>query len=200
MYDTPRAYPLQRPAGYPRTSPAQRRNGVFKSGGKSITIHAATKRLQTEVERLGGTYPVLSTNIEPRLDGMPRSDRKPLNDDPGVCLYFHLQGRPTAMPCDVYNAVEDNIAAIAAHIDAVRGIARWGVGSVEHAGFQAIRGPGEKPWRETLGIRPDALVTRESIRTRVAELAKQHHPDRGGSHDQMAEINAAADRALEEVG
>jgi hypothetical protein len=35
---------------------------------------------------------------------------------------------------------------------------------------------------------------------RVSELAKMHHPDRqGGSHDRMAEINAAADRAMAEL-
>jgi hypothetical protein len=37
------------------------------------------------------------------------------------------------------------------------------------------------------------------IRRRQAELAKLHHPDQGGSHDRMAEINAAVDRAMAEV-
>jgi hypothetical protein len=154
------------------------------------------------VERLGGKLPVLSTNVEPRLDGPPRSDRRPLGDDPGICLYFHLQGHPTAMPCDAFTSVEDNIAAIAGHIEAVRKIARYRVGSVEQmfTGFQAIRGPGVRPWREILGIRPEASVDRQSIRARVAELAKRHHPDvAGGSHARMAEINAAADRATADV-
>jgi DnaJ-class molecular chaperone len=53
---------------------------------------------------------------------------------------------------------------------------------------------------EVLGIRPEAPVDRQKIRERVAELAKQHHPDRaGGDHNRMAEINAAADHAMEDV-
>jgi hypothetical protein len=202
MSDTYRAYPLQWPAHRPRTPPAQRRKGLFKSGGKPLTIHAATKRLQDEVERLGGKLPVLSTNVETRLDGLPRSDRRPLNDDPGVCLYFHLEGEPTALPCDKYNSVEDNIADIAAHVDVTRLMERHGVGTVKEmfAGFPAIRGPGQPLWRETLGIRPDAPVNPQIIRARVAELAKRHHPDMpGGSHDRMAEINAAADRAMADI-
>jgi hypothetical protein len=201
MYDAPRVYPLQWPTGYQRTPAAQRRSGLFKSGRKPITIRAATERLQIEIERLGGKLAVLSTNIEPRLDGLPRSDRRPLGDDPGVCVYFHLQGRPTAMPSDGFDTVEDNIAALAGHIEAVRKIERYRVGTVEQmfAGFQAIRGPGEKPWREVMGIRPDAVVTREDVRARRDELAKRHHPDvGGGSHDRMAEINTAVERAMAE--
>jgi hypothetical protein len=181
---------------------SQRRNGLFKSGRKPISIRAATLRLQKEIELLGGRSPVLSTNVEPRLDGLPRSDRRPLGDDPGVCVYFQLKGRPTAMPCDAFTSVEDNIAALAGHIEAVRKIDRYRVGTVEQMfmGFQAIRGPGERPWKETLGFPPGAPADREAIRRRVTELAKRHHPDvAGDSHDRMAEINAAADRALEEV-
>jgi hypothetical protein len=203
MSDTHRAYPLQWPADRPRTPPRQRRNGRFKADKKPLSVHAATERLTTEIRRLGGTLPVVSTNIEPRLDGLPRSFRRPVNDDPGVCLYFQLQGKPRAMPCDTYDTVEDNLAAIAAHIEATRAITRHGVATVEQMfeGFLALRGPGERPWQETLGIPPGLPVTREIIRLRVTALARQHHPDRpGGSHERMAEINAAADRALAEVG
>jgi hypothetical protein len=79
---------------------------------------------------------------------------------------------------------------------------RHGVATVEQlfAGFLAIRGPGERPWREVLGIRPDAPVNREAIRARRDELAKRHHPDvDGGSHDRMAEINAAVESAMAEI-
>jgi len=166
-------------------------------------MFGAIERVKREISRLRGTLPVVSTNIEPRLDGLPRSDRRPLNDDPGVCLYFQLHGQPMAMPCDTYRDPESNLAAIAAYIEAKRKITRHGVGSVERefAGFKAIRGPGERPWREILGIPPGIPVDPRMIRTRVAELAKRHHPDvPGGSHARMAEINAAADRAIAEIG
>lgn len=202
MYETPRSWPLQWPSGYPRTSSLQRRSAPFRSHGKPLTIASAMARLQTEIDRLGGRLAVLSTNVETRLDGLPRSDGRMASDDPGVALYFQLKGKPTAMPCDAFSSVADNIAAIAGHIEAVRRIARYGVGTVEQMfqGFQAIRGPGPKPWREVLGIPERAAVNPAFVKERVRDLAKAHHPDiNGGSTERMAEINDAADRALAEL-
>jgi hypothetical protein len=162
----------------------------------------ATERLVTELDRLGAVLPVVSTNVEPRLDGLPRSAR-PSNGDPGVCVYFHLRGKSVALPCDHYSDTESNLAAIAAHIDATRAITRHGVANLEQmfAGFMAIRGPGERTWQEILGIPPGTRVDQHVIRRRVTELAKRHHPDvTGGSHERMAEINAAATRALTDIG
>jgi hypothetical protein len=115
--------------------------------------------------------------------------------------YFHLQGRLTALPCNTFNSTEDNIAAIAGFI-AQRRQARYGVGTVEQMlmGFQAIGGPREKPWRETLGIRPVQRVDPTTIGQRVTELAKRHHPDVvGGSHERMSEINDVVTSAMAEV-
>jgi hypothetical protein len=102
----------------------------------------------------------------------------------------------------MHTALADNIAAIATHIDAVRSIGRYGVGSVEQmfTGFQAIRGPGPKPWREGLGIRPDnTQLTAQFIHQRRQELARRHHPDTGGDPRVMAEINDGADLSLPEI-
>jgi hypothetical protein len=78
-----------------------------------------------------------------------------------VCLYFHLQGKPTTLPSDRHNSTEDNIAALAGFIEAQRRQERYGVGTIAQMfmGFQAIRGPGERPWREVLGISPEARLT-----------------------------------------
>lgn len=200
------AYPLKWPDGWPRTPAHKRQEAPFRTqshsersliGGrrqpKALMIADALQRIQQQIDLLGATYTVLSSNVELRLDGKPRSGAKP-PDDPGVALYFQLRGKSTVMPCDRYNRAADNIAAIAAHIDAVRRIERYGVGTIEQmfSGFQAIRGPGPKSWREVLGIKPSTVVTIESIAQRVRELAKLHHPDvAGGGHSRMAEINAA---------
>ena len=110
------------------------------------------------------------------------------------------------MPCDRFSVLADNIAAIAAHIDAVRRIERYGVGTTEQmfAGFQAIRGPGPKPWRETLGFKVDEPVTADGVRQRHRDAAKRLHPDLNGSvpgaESAMAEVNAARDAALAELG
>lgn len=106
------------------------------------------------------------------------------------------------LTCDRYRTVAGNIAAIAAHIAATRAIERYGVATIEQmfTGFQAIRGPGPKPWREVLGAKDGAAITREWILMRRRELAVRNHPDAGGSDERMAEINSAADAALAEIG
>ena len=50
----------------------------------------------------------------------------------------------------------------------------------------------------TLGLRRDA--TADDIRAARRQLAKSHHPDRGGDRADMQRINEAADAALRTVG
>jgi hypothetical protein len=121
------AYPLQWPAGRARKPADARIHGKFntkRSSGrymetKALTVADALARLQDELDRIGARLPVISTNLETRLDGLPRSGQGEPSD-PGVALYFQLQGKPHCMPCDTYTRVAQNIAAIAAHIEATR--------------------------------------------------------------------------------
>jgi hypothetical protein len=53
--------------------------------------------------------------------------------------------------------------------------------------------------RQTLGFGPQDPLTEASIKARQRELAKKHHPDRGGSLAKMQEINAAVDVLLESL-
>lgn len=209
------AYPLAWPPGWPRT-PAHKRatasfqtergtrgpapEGAYKARPKPVTVAISRQRLAYQVDALGAALPVLSTNLELRLDGQPRSDRRD-PEDPGAACYFQLRGRPIVLACDRWNTVAGNIAAIAAHIDAMRRMDRYGVGSVERMfeGFAALPVPGRVDWRADLGIPPDALVTAEVIQQRWRSLAEKHHPDRGGNPSQMAAVNAARDAALQEL-
>lgn len=197
--DTPQRYPLAWPAHRPRRRSQDRIKGDFQANGKPITLAAAADRLDDQIERLGGKYPVLSSNVELRLDGRPRADRSP-PQDPGACVYFELKGRPMAMACDAYTTVQMNIAAIANHIDAVRRQARYGVASAEESlqAFEALPAPGGRHWTTVLGIARDADP--ETIKAAHRRLLIDRHPDRGGSDSDMAEINAARDRALKEAG
>lgn len=196
----PTAFPLAWPMQRHRTPAAQRRPASFgttgRGGGKKpLTTNEARDRLQNELDRLRAGSAVLSTNVELRLDGQPRSGREP--DDPGVAVYFHLAGRPHCMPCDTYSRVADNIAAVAAHIEATRAIERHGVASVAEmfVGFVALPIP-TKPasWRAVLGIGPQA--GRNEIETAFRRLARERHPDRGGSDADMAALNAARQEGL----
>lgn len=193
------AYPLHWPAGRPRRTPHQRRRGTFSAGGVRVSVADALRRLQNELDRLGARLPIVSSNVELRLDGLPRSgQREP--EDPGVCVYFQLGGKPHAMPCDTYDRVADNIAAVAEHIKATRAIDRYGVATVAEmfAGFQALPAPGaRRPWREVMGFPPEATVTLDMVEARYRRLATTRHPDAGGSAEAMAELNAAREQARE---
>lgn len=50
--------------------------------------------------------------------------------------------------------------------------------------------------RVTLGFAPGQRVTVDEVKARQRELARKHHPDRGGSLARMQEINAAVDQLL----
>jgi hypothetical protein len=184
MNDNPDAYPLNWPPGRVRQNCRER--SLFKT-----TPGAAVQDIRREVRMLGGTELVISTNIELRLDGYPRSNR-PAPHDKGVAVYFKLKKRPMSFACDRWDRVEHNMRAIAKTIEALRGIERWGSGDmVQQAftGFAALPAP-EQPF-QVLGVRHDA--TQEEVESAYRKLASQHHPDRGGDAQQMARINAARD-------
>ena len=134
-------YPLEWPIGWQRT-PGHRRLRANFSTKKTIdgrvTCREATVRLEAELDRLGATTPVLSTHVTLRLDGSPRSDEEPR--DPGAAVYFRFKGKAQVLACDKWNRVADNIAAMAAHIDALRRVDRYGVGTIEQAlaGYKAL--------------------------------------------------------------
>lgn len=200
---TPLAYPLAWPPHRPRRTSGWK-NGKFTKGGQWITNAQAIKRVQDEVKRLGGINLLISSNVSLRLDGLPRSGQgEP--EDRGVCVYFTLKGEAMAVACDRYTTVADNLAAIAAHLDATRAIERHGVASAAEtlSAFAALPAPARirtaRPWREVLDWPPNWAVTSERITSAYRVLAAERHPDRGGSEQAMAELNAARDAALKEI-
>lgn len=197
---TERAYPLSWPTGWPRAK--SRRRAKFAERGrdgwmKAATIATARTRLQAELDRLGVGYVTLSTNVELRLDGLPRSDRgEPA--DPGAAVYFVLKGRQTVLACDRWDRVADNIIALAKHIEALRGMDRWGVGTAEQAfaGYQAL--PSALDWREVLGFDESALPDPAEILRAFRRRSKEAHPDTGGSRAAWDRLQAAYAAAMRE--
>jgi hypothetical protein len=202
------SFPLSWPISWPRCrNPERAKFGASKwvanannpSGGwyarGSLTLAQARTRLLEELGRLGAGAVVFSTNIRTRSDGLPYSNAAEPADH-GVAVYFRLKGEPRVLACDKWDRVADNLAALAKHIEAIRGQVRWGVGSLEQAfsGYRALPAMGEiKQWWEILGLPAGATVA-EAEQKRDALLMK-HHPDHGGSHSRAAEINAAVDQA-----
>ena len=190
-------YPLQWPQGWPRAR--LRKPGAFRSPHSTqagtITYHQAEHRVVYELAKLGlrsdrqGHVIVISTNMI--------RDREPA--DPGAAVYFQKPGGPMrVIAIDIYSQVAHNVAAIAATLEAMRAIDRHGGAQImERAftGFDAL--PPPMNWRNVLGL--IGHPTPEEISARYNLLAKERHPDKGGSaaaFDELTKARAAAGREL----
>jgi len=218
------ACPLTWPEGWKRTPPARRTRARFSKGERvyssqpggsswtrhrEVTIADGVRRVLAELERFGVVQgdAIISTDVRTRLDGPPYSNgREP--DDPGAAVYWR---RPEdremrCMAIDRYDRVADNLAAIAATLDAMRAIERHGGAQIlERAftGFTALPSPETVTapgWRSVLGIDPAAAVTRDMVEHRYKILRSAHHPDKGGSTEAFHAVTRAYEQACAEVG
>jgi len=206
------AFPLAWPEGWPRARSRKRakfstmKNAPVTNGGwrpkQDLTVKDATDRVLSELSTFGVPYgeSVISTNLALRLDGLPRSDQRAPND-PGVAVYWRRPGESMkVMAIDIYDRVADNLAAVAATLNAMRAIERHGGAQIldrAFTGFSAL--PPPKNWRDILGVTGPA--TEELVTAAFRRKAIAAHPDMpGGSHDKMSELNTARDAALKELG
>lgn len=199
-------YPLCWPNNVARRAPHQRLRAHFKD----ITITQSTQLLLAEINRLNGNYwtyqdesVIISTNVNLRLDGLPRGGQgEP--PDTGVAVYFQLkfaQGgkwhlRPLVMSCDKWTRVAWNLYAIMKDIEAQRARARYGCGSIQQAfqGYVAIPEKcGGDSWWTVLGIQPAA--TREQVEAAYKARAQTEHPDKGGSQERWLRLQNAYEQA-----
>jgi len=207
-------YPLAWPVGWKRSTTRKQANfhgfrNVQSStpGGpswkqkKPLELGEALQRLYGELRRLGvrDSDVIISSDLKIRQDGLPYSAQA-MPRDPGVAVYFTLRKQPLVLACDTWTRIPDNIAAVAAHIECVRGMDRYGVGRIEQAfaGYAALPMKGST-WRTTLGFEPDARVNADDINNAFRERARSAHPDVGGSHDAMASLSEAKTEGLREL-
>jgi hypothetical protein len=199
------AYPLSWPEGWKRTPSSQREAGRFNKKEREsrqvppgqpasysvrtrdLSVADAVDRILGELGRMGIERQdvIVSTNVRTRIDGMPRSgERAP--DDPGAAVYWKLPQQPTrCMAVDRYTKVADNLAAIAATLEAMRAIERHGGAEILNRTFQGFLALPEKasqPWREVLGLRHDP-VTIEGVEAKFREAVRICHPDIPGTGD-----------------
>lgn len=190
MSEAPKSgYPLAWPLGRPRTE--HRSRSQFK-----VSTAVALRDMYFELKMLGATDIIVSTNLELRLDGQPRSDRRPPSD-PGVAVYFKRKKRPMCVACDRWSTIDDNMRAVGKTLESIRSIERWGSGSMVEqafAGFTALPAP-EQPF-QILGVGANAST--EEIERAFRLLAQKHHPDRGGEQHTFARISRARDQMLED--
>ncbi len=192
------AYPLQWPAGKPRTANPQR------SRFQNKTINVAVSHLMHQLTLMGNVRDIIiSTNLRLRLDGLPYSDQKQPADK-GAAIYFKYKGQDMVFACAAWDKIEDNIYAVAMTIEALRGIERWGSGDMMQqafTGFVALEAPGEgarRRWWQVLGV--DERASLDTIRQVYRNKARSEHPDKGGSDSRMADLNTAYNEALKVRG
>lgn len=207
------AYPLQWPAGWKRIAHVHRTRARFAKkerkysdhvgadgsrgswlSGKEITIADGVERVRAELGRMGirDDDLVISSNLELRLDGLPRSgQREP--SDPGIAVYWRAGAETRCMAIDRYDRVADNLAAVAATLEAMRAIERHGGAAIldrAFTGFSALPPPAPaRAWWVTLGVPAgaDPAVVEAAYR----RLRALHHPDRGGEADAFHEVQLA---------
>lgn len=189
------AYPLSWPEGFPRAR--TREKGQFRT-----TLAGALENVRSSLLAFGRDSGspvagiVLSSNVS-------LGESRPA--DPGVAVWFTWDGEQRCIPVDRYDTPAANLQAIHHVLEARRTELRHGTLSLVRATFKgfipALPAPG-RPWREVLGINAaKAVLDPADIDTAYRHFAKLRHPDApGGSHEAMAELNAARAAALKEIG
>lgn len=205
------AFPLSWPAGWPRAPQrkaadfGRRDHSTTWRSKKRLEVADGVNRVLTELDRLSVDRQdvIISTNVRTRLDGLPRSgEAEP--KDPGAAVYWQdSKGHNRVMAIDRYQRVADNLAAIAATLEALRAIERHGGGQIlERAftGFEALPNPeAKRTWQEVLGV-DIANPTIESVRDKYIRLRSQHHPDKGGDPVVFDQVEKAYAEARQELG
>lgn len=180
------AYPLNWPAGWPRTKTPE------YSRFEKRTIGLAVDGVLHELKLMKAKDIIISSNLRQRKDGLPHSDQAQPKDA-GIAVYFKFNGNQQCIPCDRWQKVEHNLRAIELTIAALRGLDRWGAKDMVRAAFTGFKAlpPASinRPWWEVLEVPENAK--RETVEQAYKTLARKHHPDHGGSQDRICEINAA---------
>lgn len=190
-------HPLSYPANWPRTPRHKIRTARFSEK----PVEMAIRELGWELGRLRASNAIFTSNLESARGSDGKLWFAESAQDSGVAVYFVLEGRQQVLACDKWYRPADNAWAIYKHVDATRGLSRWGVGSIAQAfaGYAALPAPPTpKTCFEILGVA--ATATAEEIKTAFRTLAKEKHPDGGGTNTEMVAVLDAYKEALWRVG
>lgn len=203
---TRKPFPLDWPAGFPRTKSFE----ISQSRFKMTSFIHASKAIFQRAKSMHFVNVVISSDISRRLDGLPYADsREP--DDRGVAVWWKsalIGGNEQVIACDRWRTVGENLRAIELSLDAMAGLNRWGASQIvkrAFAGFAALPPAAielpSRNWRDVLfphGVpkpsgRPgwtpvSPLVMYKNAYRHAMETG---HPDRGGSTERAAELNRA---------
>lgn len=117
-------------------TPHHQRGNPFKAGWQDTM-----NKLRHELGQLRARNPVIMmalTESEFRRDGLPRADARPSH--PGVIVAFDSKFGPLKMPCDACRDWQQNVRAIAYHLEHLRLSGLYGVGRFgeQYTGWKAL--------------------------------------------------------------
>lgn len=154
------------------------------------------QKLERELRNLSAKEIVLQIAIREggfRLDGLPRADAKA--EGPGVILSFKSRHGFLRLHMDGFKTWQDNLRAIALHLENLRHASLYGVGQdgQQYRGWAALpestEGGGPNATiRELSGCGPDVPI-KDAYRLAI----RKHHPDSGGSRADWDRLQAAAE-------
>jgi hypothetical protein len=203
------AYPLQWPVGWARTSDRKPRPAY------RLSLAGARDEVYKSLRLLGAKDVVVSSNQELKRDGTMLANEQHVTD-PGVAVYWTdaATGTPRVIACDKWPSVRENVRAIGLALEGIRAIERAGASEILDRAFQgfaalpASAGETKRHWRTVLNFSEKVPMSgsytvidyRSQIESAYRALARKAHPDAGGSHEAMSELNRAREEALKEVG
>lgn len=185
---------LDWPLGRPITHKPKRSRFDSHSLSKCIDeLGLELKRLRAEDVVLTANWEVSAHTRRPNV-AQPRSRVEHF----GVSVFWRRAARSYQLACDTYSSWEDNLWALARHIEAVRTQERYGVATLEEA-FKGAElalpaAPQHRAPHEVLGLTQQQARDRANVDACYRTLAREHHPDAGGSADQMAALTSARDQ------
>ncbi|QTH19627.1 J domain-containing protein [Rhizorhabdus wittichii] len=176
------AYPLTWPDGLPRTT--NKASSQFRT-----SLPSALKNVRASIE-------AFARDSGRRVEGIILSSNVTLGSekpaDTGVAAWFAWDGATRCIAVDRYPKVEDNLQAIHHILEARRTEMRHGGLHIVRQTFKGfIALPAPEGWWQVLGLPQTA--TAADVDNAYRRLARQAHPDQGGSDDAMARLNAARD-------
>lgn len=205
---------LEWPLGYQRTPYGQRAFGRFKTSRRDVTLVESCARVLTEIGMLTPyrqpwrTSRVFFTANIPIAEGGARFySSPPRPGDPGVSVLFDLDNEDRVFACDRYTEVAQNFAALAAFLEALRAMQRYGVAESDRifTGFAALPAPGQSlaiplggsSWWEILGVSAEIESLEELDSAYKAKVQKCHPAVNGGSETALQELNVARAAAIQ---